>query len=64
MMQSMKTILEHTSLRALGAFVTDTSVPLEELLREHQPAPAMVMVEHDAWFLRRVAERTCPVGEG
>ena len=37
---------------------------LEELLREHQPAPAMVMVEHDAWFLRRVAERTCPVGEG
>ena len=37
---------------------------LEELLREHQPAPAMVMVEHDAWFLRRVAERTCPVGVG
>ena len=34
MMQSMKTILEHTSLRALGAFVTDTSVPLEELLGE------------------------------
>ena len=37
---------------------------LEELLTQHQPAPAMVMVEHDAWFLRRVAERTCPVGEG
>ena len=34
MMQSMKTILGHTSLRALGAFVTDTSVPLEELLGE------------------------------
>lgn len=33
-MHSMKEILERTSLRALGAFVTDDSIPLGELLEE------------------------------
>lgn len=33
-MHDMRAILERTSLRALGTFVTDASIPLEELLGE------------------------------